>query len=146
MSSDRRITRFQKSGSRIRHRVGAELNTNSSEASGQLPPIGSSLPTGETGGGSLRAVRRVREIPAESSTWLQVALALFGIAFVAATFALTEKDPASISVGEWWIISGALAAIGLVCLAAHWDANRGRKVKQSDVIEEWEEPKGPPTQ
>lgn len=101
-------------------------------------------PDDRGGSGSQRVIRRVREMPAESSTWLLVALAVFTIAFAAAALALTQKGPSSISVGEWWTVSFGLTVNGLVCLVAHWDANRGRKIKQSDVTEEWEGPKGPP--
>ena len=81
--------------------------------------------------------------PLESTTWLHVALAIFAAAFAAGCLALTQTDRVSISVGELWIICGSLTVIGLVCLIAHWDSNRGRKVKQADVVEEWEEPYKP---
>ena len=69
-----------------------------------------------------------------------MALAIFAAAFAAGGLALTQTDRVSISVGELWIICSSLTVIGLVCLIAHWDSNRGRKVKQADVVEEWEEP------
>jgi hypothetical protein len=119
------------------------VEPSSTGGAGQPPPILPPAGTGGGNGGPWRSIRIERNIPAESTTWLLVALACFTLAVGAAFSALTLKDLASLSVGELWIICGSLAVVGGVCLIAHWDANRGRKIKQSNV-EEWEEPSRPP--
>lgn len=86
--------------------------------------------------GRRRVVRVEREVPAESRIWLDVGLLMFTVAVSAAFVALALSDDVKVRALELWIVAVAALLNAATCFVAHWDVNRGRKAKRSEVIEE----------
>lgn len=59
-----------------------------------------------------------------------------GIAAGAAMAATTVPRSSTIGIPLLWAIAGVGAAVAILCLLAHWDANRGRIPRHSEIVEE----------
>jgi hypothetical protein len=82
--------------------------------------------------------RQEREMPDESSVWFNLGFAAISIAAGAATAAATVvHDP--IIEAVLWTVAACAALAALSYFLAHHDVNRGRRVKRSEVIEEYME-------
>lgn len=122
-----------------------------SKLSRALPPTGGSgngpppAPPGppDDGGGKWRVVRIERPVPEESRTWLEVGLLTLTVSAAVALVALTLAEDVKVHASELWTISVGCVALAVTCLLAHWDANRGRKEKRSELTEEKFEDLGP---
>jgi hypothetical protein len=79
---------------------------------------------------------REREQPEPSVVWQTVAIFLLGGALTAAFGALMLSEGATVTRGELWVASGTFLAWAATCFLAHWDVNRGRKIKRREVEEE----------
>ena len=86
-----------------------------------------------------RFTQHVREIPAESNVWFNLGVAAMTIAAGAAIAAVGLVDHLRISEAVLWTVSAAAMVQAATCFVAHWDANRGRRVKRSVVEEEAED-------
>lgn len=82
--------------------------------------------------GTVRRWRK-RERPEPSVVWQTVGILFVGLAVTTATCAFTLSDDAAIAPSELWILTGALSALAVTCLLAHWDVNRGRRVKEYET-------------
>jgi hydrogenase-4 membrane subunit HyfE len=82
-------------------------------------------------------IRRVekREQPEPSSVWLTAAFALLSCAAATLVTSLTLSPGAAVRPSELLITAVGLVAMGLLCLCAHWDTNRGRKPKRYEIRE-----------
>ncbi|HEX6782027.1 MAG TPA: hypothetical protein VF125_08360 [Solirubrobacterales bacterium] len=92
------------------------------------------------GAGHQRRVirRQVREIPVESNVWFAIGLAAVGIAAGAALTAATVVDnPVVIAI--LWTVATCVALAGASYFIVHHDVNRGRRIKRSEVVEEYAE-------
>lgn len=69
------------------------------------------------------------EQPEPSGVWLAAAFAFLSFAATTLITSLTLSPGAAIRPSELLITAASLAAMGVLCLLAHWDANRGRKPK-----------------
>jgi hypothetical protein len=78
---------------------------------------------------------REREELEPSAVWQTVAILFLGCAFGAGVAALTVASDAGIGPAELWIFTGAFLALALTCFLAHWDVNRGRRVKEYETEE-----------
>jgi hypothetical protein len=58
------------------------------------------------------------------------------VAAAAALTAVGLTNSWRISEAVLWTVSGASLVLAAVCFIAHWDVNRGRKIKRSIVEEE----------
>lgn len=76
-----------------------------------------------------------REQPEPSTAWLAAAFALLSCAAATLVTSLTLSEGAAIQPSELLITAVSLAAMGMLCLLAHWDANRGRRSKRYLVKE-----------
>lgn len=86
-----------------------------------------------------RVIRRqVREIPPESNLWFAVGLAAIGIAAGSAVAAATVVDGVT-TRAILWTVAACIALAGVSYLIVHHDVNRGRRVKRSEVVEEYSE-------
>jgi hypothetical protein len=85
-------------------------------------------------GVSTREVRE-REHPEPSSIWLNGSFALFTSAIGTSIAALSVSDGAAVQPSDLWIVTGAFALAGLLCLTAHLDVNRGRKTRVREIEE-----------
>lgn len=84
-----------------------------------------------------RFTRHIRELPEPSTTWREAGAALVGIAAGVAVFAATLSEDAPISKAALGAIIAALCLVsGLLCFLSHWDANRGRKGKMVEIVDE----------
>lgn len=82
--------------------------------------------------------RQEREIPAESGVWFNLGLAVVGTAVGAAISAATlVNSPVVQAVLATIAVCAALA--GASYFVVDHDVNRGRRVKRSEVIEEYVE-------
>lgn len=81
----------------------------------------------------------MREIPAESSAWFNLGVTAMSIAAGAAIAAIGLVNHLRISEAVLWTIAAAAMVQAATCFVAHWDANRGRRVKRSVVEEEAED-------
>jgi drug/metabolite transporter (DMT)-like permease len=82
--------------------------------------------------------RQEREIPPESDVWLNLGLAIVGIAAGAAIAAATVvRNPVTEAI--LWTASACLTVTGFSYLLVHREVNRGRRLRRSQVIEDVEE-------
>jgi membrane protein implicated in regulation of membrane protease activity len=89
-----------------------------------------------TGAGNSRTVHiREREQPEPSVVWQAVAIFLLGTALAAGMSALMVSKGAIITGKELWFLSGAFIVWAATCFLAHWDVNRGRKIKTRQIEE-----------
>ena len=82
--------------------------------------------------GTVRRWRK-RERLEPSVVWQTVGILFVSLAVAAATCALALSEDAAIAPRELWILTGAFAALAATCLLAHWDVNRGRRVKEYET-------------
>lgn len=82
--------------------------------------------------------RQVREIPAESNVWFNLGMVAVGIAAGAAITAASVVG-SSVTKAILWAVAGCVALAGISYFVAHLDVNRGRRVKRSQVVEEYTE-------
>jgi hypothetical protein len=85
-----------------------------------------------------RITRHERELPAESTVWLALGVALITIAAGAAVTAIGLAGDVKISKAVLWTTAVETLLQGGMCFAVHWDTNRGRRIKHSEVEEEVE--------
>jgi len=83
-----------------------------------------------------RITRREREIPRVSSVWQNAGFATIALAASVALAASTVPESVAISAAVLWTAATALAVLAGACFLAHWDVNRGRKVRHSEIEEE----------
>lgn len=89
---------------------------------------------GDTNSGRVRQIRE-RERPEPSSVWLSGAFAFITCAVGTIIAALTLSAGAVVRPSELWIATGGLGLAGTLCLAAHWDVNRGRRAREREIEE-----------
>lgn len=82
-------------------------------------------------------------MPSESTVWLAGGLALLPSAAGTALAAATLADDVEVSAWVLWVTTFFLAVLALVCFLAHWDVNRGRRVRYSEIEEEHDDLVGP---
>lgn len=84
-----------------------------------------------------RFTRRIRELPEPSTAWRGAGAVLVGVAVAMAIFAATLAEDAPISKAQLgWVGAGLCFALAGVCFLSHWDANRGRKGKTIEIVDE----------
>jgi hypothetical protein len=81
-------------------------------------------------------VRLEREIPEKSDAWLVTGRTLLSIDVGVTLAAATSSDRIGIRPETLWVVVGALIVIAVVCFFAHWDSNRGRTFRQTEVVVE----------
>ena len=82
--------------------------------------------------GRLRITRRERELPPESTVWAGAGVAALTIgAGVAVSAALARETEAVL-----WTIAIAFTVLAATCFLAHWDVNRGRRIRHAEIEEE----------
>jgi hypothetical protein len=101
--------------------------TTESETEEQSPQEGAK-------GSRTRRIRE-RERPEPSVVWQTVAIFLSGAGLAAGLGALTLSEGAMITRGQLWLLTGAFVTWAATCFLAHWDVNRGRKIKRREVEE-----------
>ncbi|HET7506740.1 MAG TPA: hypothetical protein VFJ53_00125 [Solirubrobacterales bacterium] len=79
-----------------------------------------------------------REQPNASEVWLVFATGFLFCAVGASLSAATLSREVAMRPSELWITTGGLALAAALCFLAHWDVNRGRKVKKREVKEKKE--------
>ncbi len=92
------------------------------------------------GGASARytqwITRREREIPHVSGVWLTAGFASGTFAAGVVITASTIPKAVAIGTSVLWTIAASFSVIAVICFIAHWDVNRGRKVRHSEIEEE----------
>lgn len=71
-----------------------------------------------------------REQPEPSTAWQAFGIGFLLFAAATLVTSLTLSSGAAVRVSELLITAVSLAAMGVLCLLAHWDANRGRRPKR----------------
>lgn len=82
--------------------------------------------------GAVRRWRK-RERPEPSVVWQTVGILFVGLAATAGACALTLSGDATLVPRELWILTAALVALAATCFLAHWDVNRGRRVREYEI-------------
>ena len=84
-----------------------------------------------------RRVKQVEKLeqPEPSGTWLAAAFAFLGCAASALITSLTLSPGAAVRRSELLVAAAFLVAMGVLCVLAHWDTNRGRRFKRYLVKE-----------
>jgi len=136
---------------RIRREAGAKRKKKEPAPTGLEGMLGLPEPAmrdleGEWSGDDQRRwlIKHEWEKPDPSTVWRGaggVAVAIAATAIVAA-LTVTKGDTVDISL-PWAIAIAALVVAGL-CLGAHFDVNRGRKAKHSEIMEERRRDARPP--
>lgn len=77
-------------------------------------------------------VRQVekQEQPEASTVWQAFAIGFLFCAAATLITSLTLSPGAAVRPSELLITAAGLAMMGVLCLLAHWDANRGRRPKR----------------
>ncbi len=57
----------------------------------------------------------------------------------AAVTASALSEQVAVSGSVLWTVSAAAAVLAVTCFVAHWDVNRGRRVRQWEIEEEGED-------
>jgi hypothetical protein len=83
-----------------------------------------------------RITRREREIPRVSAVWQNAGFAIVALAASVALAAGTVPKSVAVNSAVLWTAAAALAVLAATCFLAHWDVNRGRKVRHSEIEEE----------
>jgi hypothetical protein len=78
---------------------------------------------------------RERERPEPSVIWQTCAVAFITGSLGAAIAALTASESVAVRSAELWIITCGLTLASALCFLAHWDVNRGRRVKEYETEE-----------
>lgn len=86
-----------------------------------------------------RITRREREIPRESAIWLTAGWAVLAFAASVVLAAMTLSGNVGVSAPVLWTIAICSLVLATACFLAHWDVNRGRKVRHSEIEEEKED-------
>jgi hypothetical protein len=84
--------------------------------------------------GKTRQIRE-REKPEPSSVWQTAAFSFLTCAAGTIVAALTVSEHAAIRASGLWIVTAGLLLAALLCFAAHWDVNRGRRTRQREIEE-----------
>ena len=71
-----------------------------------------------------------REQPEPSGVWLTAAFAFLSCAAATLITSLALSPGTAVRSSELLITAASLAAMGVLCFLAHWDANRGRRPKR----------------
>jgi hypothetical protein len=80
-------------------------------------------------------VLRECERPAPSVIWQTLAVTFGGFAFAAAFGALTIAGSAAVRPPELWVAAAGFFLAAALCVAAHYDVNRGRRSRWVEVEE-----------
>jgi hypothetical protein len=67
--------------------------------------------------------------------WQTLAVTFGGFAFAAALGALTIAGDAAVRPAELWVAAAGFFLAAALCLAAHYDVNRGRRSRWVEVEE-----------
>jgi hypothetical protein len=78
---------------------------------------------------------REREQPEPSEGWLAWAVGFLFAAVSAGISALGLSTDVALRPSELWIIAGGLLLAAALCFRAHWDVNRGRRVREWEIEE-----------
>jgi hypothetical protein len=91
------------------------------------------IPTGST-----RLVRK-RDLPEASTVWLGAGFSFLTSAAGVLTACLTLSAEVAVSTRDLLIVTASLLVASVLCFLAHWDVNRGRRIKSFEVEESREE-------
>ncbi len=88
----------------------------------------------------LRRITRVeRERPEPSTIWRGAGGVFFSITAGATLTAIAASEGSVPEVPLSWVVAAASAALAVVCVLAHWDVNRGRRTKRTEILDEVED-------
>src|SRR6476646_4023625 len=76
-----------------------------------------------------------REQPRVSEIWLRFSAGFLFCAIGTCISALTLSQEVEMRPSELWIVTGGLLLAATLCFLAHWDVNRGRRVKEREIKE-----------
>lgn len=82
-----------------------------------------------------RILRQEREQPAPTTIWRGAGGIFVGISAGAALTAISASNSSGPDVSLPWAVAVCCAVFAFGCLLAHWDANRGRQVKHSEIVD-----------
>lgn len=92
------------------------------------------------GGRRLRRItRHEREWPDPSTIWRGAGGVFVGIAAGAVLTAVAAAEGSVPAIPLPWAVAAASAIFAAFCLVAHWDVNRGRRIKRSEIVDEVED-------
>lgn len=84
----------------------------------------------------MRITKREREVPPESTVWAAAGVSMLTVAVGVIVSSIALSGDGKANAGILWTIAAASTVLALTCFLAHWDVNRGRRVRQAEIEEE----------
>lgn len=94
-----------------------------------------SIDGGAVPGTEVRRQVRERERLEPSGVWQALGIAFASFAFATGLTALTLSGKLAVRPIDLWLVAAGLVLAAVLCFAAHWDVNRGRRSRWIELEE-----------